>query len=62
MTVKELKKLLKEFNDDDWVLLRWYTKDYNGERVSSERELEKQDCMSSNYNWKQRLILDATRL
>lgn len=57
MTVKELKKLLKEFNDDDKVFIRFYTSDW---LVIIERELELPDCINSSYNWRKRLIVDCT--
>jgi hypothetical protein len=61
MTIKDLKALIKQFDDNDDVLIRWYIEE-DWEIITSERELELEDCMESNYNWKRRLILDATRL
>lgn len=61
MTIKDLKTLIKRFDDNDDVLIRWYIEE-DWEVITSERELKPEDCMESNYAGKRRLILDATRL
>lgn len=61
MTIKDLKALIKQFDDNDDVLIRWYIEE-DWEVITSERELKLEDCMESNYSWKRRLIFDATRL
>ena len=57
MTVKELKKLLKEFDDDDIILLEWMLSSPWWHLDLDTRELEKTDIMSSEYDGKTRMII-----
>lgn len=57
MTVKELKKLLKEFDDDDIILVEWMLSSAWWHLDWDTRELEKTDIMSSEYDGKTRMII-----
>lgn len=61
MTVKELKELLKHFDDNDYILIRGYTKE-DWDIITSETELSLHYMFESNYAGKRRLVIDATRL
>jgi len=57
MKIKDLKKLLKEFDDEDEVLVEgvlhsaWWHADWDT------RELIEKDISSSQYDWKTRMII-----
>lgn len=57
MTIKELKKILKEFDDDDEVLVEgvphspWWHADWDT------RELRENDIASSKYDGKTRMVI-----
>jgi hypothetical protein len=59
MTIKELKKLLKEFEDEDEVLVEWEIHFPSGDIKLNTRKLEKNDIISSHYDGKTRMIISA---
>lgn len=57
MTIKELKKILKEFNDEDKVLVEWMLFSAWWHEDWGERDMELTDISKSQYDWKTRMII-----
>lgn len=57
MKIKDLKKLLKEFDDEDEVLVEWVLHSPWWHEDWDTKELEKTDIQSSQYDGKTRMII-----
>lgn len=57
MTIKELKKILKEFDDDDKVLVEWMLFSAWWHEDWGDRDMEYSDITISHYDGKKRLII-----
>lgn len=65
MKVKDLKKILKNYDNDTEIIIWWLTekkidywrwmKIYTG---YAERPMEEQDIIQSTYNWKKRIVIN----
>jgi hypothetical protein len=69
MKVKELKKILKEYDDDTDILIWWevektiYWEQWQWTKKEyGERPLDLQDIVDSSYNWQKRIIISKHNL
>ena len=65
MKLKELKKILKNYDDDTEIIIWWLTEKivnygyWVHKAVSyEERPMEEQDIMQSTYNWEKRIVIN----
>ena len=57
MKIKDFKKLLKEFDDEDEVLVEWVLHSAGWHEDWGTKELKKTDVESSQYDGKTRMII-----
>lgn len=60
MKVKDLKKILKEFNDEDDVLVEWVLFSAWWHEDWGQRDMKLTDISTSKYDWKTRIIISVS--
>lgn len=56
MTIKELKKILKEYDDDTQIKIWGMTDDDYWDYYYAERDMKLTNIMQSHYDWKTTII------
>ena len=56
MTIKELKKILKEYDDDTQIKIWGMTDDDYWDYYYDERDMKLTNIMQSHYDWKTTII------
>lgn len=56
MTIKELKKILKEYDDDTQIKIWGMTDDDYWDYYYTERDMKLTNIMQSHYDWKTTII------